>query len=358
VPRGDQLIRQWRLLQTLESRPGRNVEELAGEVRCSPRTIWRDLKVLQEAGFPLYDAPDGKRSRWQFVEGYRSSLPVPFTLTELLALHWSRDLLAPIPGTPLRDALDNSLGKIRSLLPAKALAYLEAMGRVVSVRSPRMKLVFGGQDWLTPLHQALQRREQVEIDYYSMSRDELTTRRVDPYHVTHFDGGFYLLGHCHLRHDLRTFAVERIREIRPTGLNFVRPRNFDPEAYFRDSWGIVKGDRLTVHLRFSRGQAKYIAERVWHPSQEIRWLRDGGLDLTLRVADTLELKRWVLGFGREVQVLEPTALRDAIRGEAEALLRQPGAQRRPAIAAPRPVRRPPRAKAVGLRTGTMRRARV
>ena len=187
MPRGDQLIRQWRLLQALENRAGQTVEDLALDLKCTVRTIWRDLRVLQAAGFPLADFRDGKRSRWQFVEGYRSKLPVPFTLTELLALHWSRDLLAPTPGTPLRDALDSALAKIRSLLPAKALAYLDDMGQVVSVRTPRMKLMFGGQDWLTPLQQVLQRQERTEIDYHSMSRNALTTRQVDPYHLTSFE---------------------------------------------------------------------------------------------------------------------------------------------------------------------------
>ncbi|MBI1893791.1 MAG: HTH domain-containing protein, partial [Candidatus Rokubacteria bacterium] len=164
MPRGDQLIRQWCLLQVLENRVGQTVEELAADLKCSVRTVWRDLRVLQAVGFPLTDLRDGKRSRWQFVEGYRSKLPVPFTLTELLALHWGRDLLVPFRGTPVRDALGSALEKIRSLLPPQAIAYLEAMGEVVSVRGVRMKLALGGQDWLTPLHEAIRNQERIEID--------------------------------------------------------------------------------------------------------------------------------------------------------------------------------------------------
>jgi predicted DNA-binding transcriptional regulator YafY len=206
------------------------------------------------------------------------------------------------------------------------------MGEVISARGPRVKLVLGGQDWITPLHEALQRQERIEMDYYSMSRGALTTRQVDPYHLTYFEGGFYLIGHCHLRREPRTFAVERIRALRPTGLTFIRPKAFDAEGYFRDSWGIIRGDRLTVRLRFSQGQAKYIAERVWHPSQEFRWVSDGRLELILKVADTLELKRWVLSYGPEVEVLEPASLREEIRKEAEAVARTLAPGRRPPVA--------------------------
>ncbi len=80
--RGDQLARQWRILRTIESRnQGATVAELAAQEDCHPRTIWRDLAAIQEAGFPLYSEKTGHKSRFGFVEGYNFKLPVPFTVT-------------------------------------------------------------------------------------------------------------------------------------------------------------------------------------------------------------------------------------------------------------------------------------
>ena len=138
------------------------------------------------------------------------------------------------------------------------------------------------------------------------------------------------MAHCHLPGEPRTFAVERIRAMRRTGLHFVRPRDFDAEAYFRDSWGIIRGDRVTVRLRFSPGQANYIAERLWHPTQEFQWLSDGRLDLSLKVADTLDLQ--ALGAG-----LRP---RGRGRGASRPAGRDPGGSRgrlpKPGAAPPAP----------------------
>ncbi|NVM23755.1 MAG: helix-turn-helix domain-containing protein, partial [Desulfobacterales bacterium] len=80
--RGEQLARQWRILRTIESRAhGATVAELAQQEGCTPRTIWRDLAAIQAGGFPLYSERDSHKNRWNFVEGYRFNLPVPFTVT-------------------------------------------------------------------------------------------------------------------------------------------------------------------------------------------------------------------------------------------------------------------------------------
>ena len=61
MPKGDQLARQWRLLHLLDRPAGVAVETAAQELACSIRTIWRDLNVLQDAGFPICDEPGGAR---------------------------------------------------------------------------------------------------------------------------------------------------------------------------------------------------------------------------------------------------------------------------------------------------------
>ncbi len=96
MARGDQLARQWRIIQTLvSSKHGKPVANLVKEENCHPRTIYRDLEALQEAGFPIYsDRVDGK-GVWSVVDEYKHMLPVPFTLPELMALYFSRDQCVP-----------------------------------------------------------------------------------------------------------------------------------------------------------------------------------------------------------------------------------------------------------------------
>jgi predicted DNA-binding transcriptional regulator YafY len=81
----------------------------------------------------------------------------------------------------------------------------------------------------------------------------------------------------------------------------------------------MHGNLVTVRVIFSKRTAPYIRERLWHPSQKLRELEDGRLEVTLRVADTLEVRRWILGYGVQAEVVAPEGLREAMRLEAEAL---------------------------------------
>ena len=111
------------------------------------------------------------------------------------------------------------------------------------------------------------------------------------------------------------------------------PASFDAEKYLAGAWGILRGDLVNVRVVFARGLARYIRERVWHPSQKLRDLPDGRVEMTLHVADTLEVRRWILGFGSEAEVLAPASLREALRLEGEALARKLAPQRLPAAPA-------------------------
>ena len=331
MPRGNQLTRQWQLLQLIDRPAGVSVDDAARTLACTVRTIWRDLRVLHDAGFPIYDEAqaDGRRSIWKVQDAFRRQLPLKLSLAELAALLMSRELLPP--AGVLGSAITSGFEKIASVLSKDALALLERMRDTIGVRALGAKLQAPAAAHLTAIQTALMEGRRLGLRYYSMSRDEVTERRVDPYHLTLHGGGFYLVGHCHLRGALRIFAVERIRECEPLAASFERPEGFDVETYLEGAWGILRGEVVMVKVRFARGLARYIRERLWHPTQRFRDLDDGRLEVTLRVADTLEVRRWILGFGSEAEVMEPAALREALRLDAEALARKLAPQRRPPV---------------------------
>lgn len=211
------------------------------------------------------------------------------------------------------------------------------MRETIGVRTLGAKLQAPAAEHVAAIQGALLERRRLRLRYYSMSRDEVSDRRVDPYHLTLHGGGFYLVAHCHLRQAVRIFAVERIRECEVLAVRFDMPEKFDVETYLAGAWGIVRGDIVTVKVLFARSLARYIRDRLWHPTQKFRDLDDGRLEMTLRVADTLEVRRWILGFGSETEVLEPAALRDALRREAEALARKLAPQRRLPMRVPLPM---------------------
>ena len=335
MPRGNQLTRQWRLLQLLDRPAGIAVDDAALDLGCAVRTIWRDLRVLQDAKFPIYtdrDA-DGRRSVWRLDAGFRLRLPLKLTLSELAALLMSRELLAPA-GAALGASAQSAFERIGSVLHKDALALLDRMRDTIGVRAVGAKLQAPAAHYLAAIQRALLERRRLRLAYYSMSRDEVTSRRVDPYHLTLYNGACYLVAYCHTRQALRIFAVERIRDCEVLALRFEVPADFNVEEYLKGAWGIVRGDIVTVKILFARAAARYVRDHLWHPTQKFRDLDGGRLEMTLQVADTLEVRRWILSYGSEAEVLAPASLREALRLEAEALARKLAPLRMVPAAAP------------------------
>jgi len=194
MPRGNQLTRQWHLLQLLDRSAGVAVDDAARDLDCAVRTIWRDLRVLQDAGFPIYDeqGADGRRSVWRVDETFKRRLPLKLSLAELAALLMSRDLLAPAGTGGIGPAITSSFEKIGSVLSKDAVSLIERMRDTIGVRASGAKLQVPAAEHFAAIQGALLERRRLRLRYYSMSRDEVSDRRVDPYHLTLHGGGFHL----------------------------------------------------------------------------------------------------------------------------------------------------------------------
>ncbi len=321
MARGDQLARQWKIIQTLMgSRRGRTASELAKDLGCHVRTIYRDLEALEASGFPLYvDKNDGK-SRWHILEKARRQLPLPLSLTEAMALYFSRDMLKPLEGTIFHQSLSELIDKLSATLPPQVRDYVNSsLGHLhVGFKARRQGTEI--QPKLELLQQAISGRRVVTMDYFTMSRRSAERRQAEPYHLWFYDGTFYLIAHCRLRGQIRIFAVDRIRQLVLNDEVFEPPSDFDPAAWMTDSFGVFRGEPHRVVVEFSPKVAGYIEEKIWHPSQKIARRDDGSLVLTVRVAGLEEIKHWLLQWGGAARVIEPPSLAKAVRDEAEAIL--------------------------------------
>ena len=222
--------------------------------------------------------------------------------------------------TRLKTAVDSALAKINSALPPSGLDFVRQMREFFSVGLGPHKAYTHHREVLERLSRTVAERRTVQIRYYSASRGRTTRREVDPYHLWFAAGGLYLIAYCHIRRDVRMFAVERIRSLTVTAHAFQLPLGFDAEAYVEAALVVMRGRLIEVELAFDRATAAWARDRVWHPSQHLVSTR-AGLRMRLRVADMRELTGWVLSFGRGARVIRPAALRERVRQEARAVAR-------------------------------------
>lgn len=310
--RGDQLARQWQLIQRLaRTRAGAGLDALAEELGCVRRTIYRDLDALMYAGFPVTSEKRDGKVYYRFLDSFQMG-QVPFTPDELLALAFSEDLLETLEGTVFHDSIRAALAKIRAGLGPELSKYLERLGDAFRVLPGPHKRYAAFREVIRTLNEGVLDARTLEMRYRTGRTGAEATRRLDPYKVWYHGGGLYVIGHDHLSGEIRTFAVDRIQSLEPTPERFETDPAFDFDRYTASSFGVVAEPAVAVRMRFGAPWAAYVGERKWHASQSTRPLADGGLELSMEVGGADELASWVLSFGEGVEVLEPPSLRAEI----------------------------------------------
>ncbi|MCA9773267.1 MAG: WYL domain-containing protein [Myxococcales bacterium] len=312
-----QQTRHWRLLRLLESRrSGVTISELEEELEVSYRTIYRDLRAMEDAGLPLYQDERGDERVWRIAAQGPST---PLTPTELIGVALAGNLIEGFfEGTLFQAAIAEGLAKLRASLSEPGVEVFEAFREryLVTASAPRR--------WALPmedmarLNQGLIERRSVRIVYRS-ARDEESRRRVDPYHLWFREDRIYLVAYCHLREDVRTFALGRIETVGGPDQAFEVRADYDP-ASLGAGFGVMRGPPKEVRVRFDKAVATIVAERTWAPGQHLTWAEDGRLELTLAVSSLAEFRHWILGFGPKAEVLSPPELRRELREKLAAAL--------------------------------------
>lgn len=315
------------LIRLIESRHGITVDEIAEEAGITRRTAYRDLAVIQEAGYPLVSEWDNGRKCYRFLTRFKDVPPISFSLDELMTLYFFRSQLDFLRGTPFADDLETIFRKINSVLPPRYAAHLERIGRV------SLPLLQGGRDYakayepLRRLREALLYQYRITITYGRGGEGTAASYQVDPYTLLFYRGGLYLFGYAHNRKALRTFAVERITGVELEKERFELPEGYVPEEQLQHAFGIVEEAAMKVRLKFSPTLAHVARERLWHPSQTVEEGENGSVILSFEAGGRMEIVSWILSHGEHVEVLEPADLREELRRVAGGLARLYGVEK-------------------------------
>lgn len=305
------------IIRLLETRRGLTLDELAEECDVDRRTVHRDLKAIEQAGYSLTTEWSEGKKQYSFLSKSRNLPPITFTLSQLMSLYLLRSLGAPLAGTPFQAEIDELFRSIHSVLPDRHAAHLERIARV------SLPLLHGARDYsssapfIGELQKALLQQYRIRLKYAKKSRGDADEYEVDPYTLVFHKGGIYVLGNAHNRSGMRLFALERIRGIELKRQRFDMPDDYRPEAHFNTAFGLVKDVPMKVMIRFSAEISHSITERIWMPDQKITTLPAGGVILEFEAAGLMELVSWVMSYGKHAEALEPPALRKEIKRQVK-----------------------------------------
>ena len=304
--------------QALQSGSYPNATTLASQLEVSTKSIHRDLEFMRDR-LELPIQYDGSRFGYFYTEPVKAFPTLQITEGELFALVVAERALQQYRGTSFEKPLLSALRKMEQSLPDTISLSLADVEQTISFRTSAEPIL--DLEIFDALAKATTARRQLELTYRKPGQQQPEQRVVDPYHLANINGEWFLFAFDHLRKDLRTFVPARIKAIRPTGKTFERRQKFSLEKRLRGSFGVQSGQgEFDVVIRFNERVADYIREKKWHDSQQLRELKQGGVELRLKLSSLAEVGRWVLSWGGDAVVVRPAELAQSVRQAAQRVL--------------------------------------
>lgn len=321
----NQLVTVLEALKLLSRPQGASYDELEEGLSVSRRQVYRIKDLVGNMGIAVHEVEGNlleTKKRFSIEGSQLLRLPnlSPLTFPEVLALYAVRGNLGIYQGTSIAEGLDSAFVKLGMILPPGMRKALERYASLFIPNSKRAKNFAGQEEIIDDLHYAMLNNLTCTATYHSFSDHNVKKFNVNPLHFFERDGGLYLLVAVTHYGDLRILAVERIKEIDITDEIFSYPDGLNPQEFLEMAFNITYDDPLEVKIWFSIDQAPYIVERQWAKEQSIKKQLDGSIILEMKTSGWDEVKRWVMGFGREAEVITPVEMREEIVAEFGACL--------------------------------------
>ncbi len=304
-----QIVRILALLRMLVQEQAPTIRELSAQFGTRRETICRDLRALEDAGYPIAGDEQGRLSRPRLLS---SQIPdIRFSPQELDALLFAAGQAQA--ALPASDSLAAAVFKLQALVESSPGAVPPSVAEKFDTWTCGAKDFRPHEPQIALLIEAILRKRRCRVTYRKPSRPEPKTYEFDPYRLLFVGGGLYVVGQVPKHTATATLSVDRLSSVSLLDTEFEIDPGFSPQKCREDAFGVSWQEPMSVVLRFRADQAPYVHERLWHPSQELTDLPEGAVQLAFRAGGPFEIRRWILGWGDAVEVVSPSELRKEMK---------------------------------------------
>ncbi len=293
------------ILVQLQSRSVVRAADCADRFGVSVRTIYRDIRTLEQAGIPIYgDAGRG----YSLVEGYKLP-PLMFTTEEALAFLTAEKFIEQLTDSHNSRYFHQGMDKIRAVMQKVDRGYMESVGDSISVYRSRHTPQAKMPNLLQTILRSVNDRVILQMDYTNAD-ESLSCREIEAVGVTFSNPFWYLTAYCHLRGEYRTFRLDRIDNLTPTSKPHTKKEHPSLESLIgHDDYAcltkvIIRTDAQTA--RRNR-DANYFMGLI-----EEKELSDGRIEQTYMSYSTEAMARWVLAHADTTSVVSPKEVTEHI----------------------------------------------
>ncbi len=302
------------LLLLLQTRSVVTASFLAEHFAVTERTVYRDIRTLENAGVPIGSEP----GVGYFLEkGYRLP-PVSFTLNEAAALLLGEKLLSANLDQNSHADYSHALNKVRSVLDTSDKDHLSSLDADIEVMAGDARRESAeGDRWLRESRSVLVRRQVVRIVYAAGMNAETSKRQIEPIGLFHYSLHWHLIAWCRLREAYRDFRLDRITEFEPLAEQFPRHTRSSLQDYLAAQQ--AQNDMLEVELLFIPEVARFVGEARYLYGFISEELEPGGVRMQFITPSPGYMARWLLQYTSGVQIIKGDGLEAELASLADEL---------------------------------------
>ena len=318
----NQTERFYKIEQILHDRRIVTFQQLLDTLEVSRATLKRDLQYLRDRlNVPIVYDRDAAGYRFEAPgrDAPKHALPgLWFNASEIHALLMMQNLLEKVQPGLLGPHIAPLQTRLKSLLGSRDDAPEEVAKRIRILHAAKRHVTLKFFDLIAS---NLLKRRRLFIRHYNRGSGKETQREVSPQRLIYYRDNWYLDAWCHLREEVRSFAVDAIRHAEHVEKKARDIPKRDLDAVLGAGYGIFSGAVTAwAKLRFTPSHARWVAAEQWHPRQRTQTEPDGHFLLELPYSNPTELIMDILRHGPGVDVLEPQSLREAVKQELDAAL--------------------------------------
>ncbi|MCG8700756.1 MAG: YafY family transcriptional regulator [Bacteroidales bacterium] len=296
------------IIVMLQSKKVVTASEIADKYSISVRTVYRDIRALEEAGVPIgAEAGIG----YYIIEGY-SLPPVMFTREEAGSILVAEKLCEKFADKSTQDALKNVTDKIRSVLPEDEKEFWEHLESHTHVlQQPVKPSSEYPNHFLSSIQQALHNRKCLDIEYYSQHNQQTNQRIVEPVGICFYSNTWHMIAYCRFREEFRDFRIDRIKKLNVSDEQFISHAKFSLSSFFKESW--EKSGLFPAIIHVKKSYASALSNTKYYFGLVDEKELDDVIEMSFMINDYDYIANWILSLHDNVVSINPEELSNIIK---------------------------------------------
>jgi predicted DNA-binding transcriptional regulator YafY len=309
----NRLDRVTAILIQLQSKKIVKAQEIAERFSISLRTVYRDIKTLEEAGIPLAgEAGVG----YSIMEGYRLP-PVMFTKEEAIAFLTAEKMVEKLTDPSSSRHYREAMYKIKSVLRFTDKELLEDMDSYIEVvDNPYLPAKDNSAIHLQTILKSIAGKQVLDIGYFANHTQQYSNREVEPVGIFYLGSYWYMIAFCRLRNDYRNFRTDRISYINTTTHYFQKEHPSLKSFLTKMS---REKEMFTIIIRVEKTVLHYFGDQKYYNGFVSQKEVDGKMEMTFVTASLTGFAKFYLLFGEYADIIEPAVLKDVIQKNLQAI---------------------------------------